>query len=84
MNIKIQFFFPAGLISTKFFIPKLLSAALKEYTVSDSPGGGVGDTFVMTPTVVHVLTYFCLQHSQEVKNNLLAMFHVSEAVLSLS
>ena len=66
------------------FIPKLLSAALKEYTVSDSPGGGVGDTFVMTPTVVHVLTYFCLQHSPEVKNNLLAMFHVSEAVLALS
>ena len=83
MNIQIQFFllqvsFPPG------FIPKLPSAALKEYTVSDSPGGGVGDTFVMTPTVVHVLTYFCLLHSQQVKNNLLAMFHVSEAVLALS
>ncbi|XP_027049522.1 integrator complex subunit 5-like [Pocillopora damicornis] len=61
------------------FIPKLLSAALKEYTASHSPGGGGGDTFVMTPTVVHVLTYLSLQHSQEVKNNLLAMFHESIA-----
>lgn len=66
------------------FIPKLLSAALKEYTASHSPGGGGDDTFVMTPTVVHVLTYLSLQHSQEVKNNLLAMFHVSKAVFILS
>ena len=83
MNIKIHIFCCRSHFH-QVFIPKLLSAALKEYTASHSPGGGGGDTFVMTPTVVHVLTYLSLQHSQEVKNNLLAMFHVSEAVLALS
>ena len=58
------------------FIPKLLSTALKEYTTSQSSGGGGGGGSVMTPTVVHVLAYLSLQHSQEIKSNLLALFHV--------
>ena len=78
MNIKINVFYCRSRFH-QVFIPKLLSTALKEYTASHSPGGGGGDTSVMTPTVVHVLTYLSLQHSQEIKSNLLAMFHVSEA-----
>ena len=61
------------------FIPKLLSTALKEYTASQIPGGGGGDPSVMTPTMVQVLTYLSLQHSQEIKSNLLALFYVGEA-----
>ena len=63
------------------FIPKLLSTALKEYTASHATGGEGGDASVMTPTVVHVLSYLSLQHSQEIKTNLLALFHVSEVKL---
>jgi len=59
------------------FIPKLLSTALKEYTANHTPGGGSGDASVMTPTMVQVLTYLSLQHSQEIKTNLLALFHES-------
>ncbi|XP_020625038.1 integrator complex subunit 5-like isoform X2 [Orbicella faveolata] len=59
------------------FIPKLLSTALKEYTASHCSGGSAGDASVMTPTVVQVLTYLSLQHSQEIKSNLLALFHES-------
>lgn len=61
------------------FIPKLLSTALKEYTASQTPGGGGGDASVVTPTMVQVLTYLSLQHSQEIKSNLLALFHVGES-----
>lgn len=60
------------------FIPKLLSTALKEYTAGQAPGGWSGDSSVMTPTMVQVLTYLSLQHSHEIKSNLLALFHVGE------
>lgn len=60
------------------FIPKLLSTALKEYTASQAPGGWSGDSSVMTPTMVQVLTYLSLQHSHEINSNLLALFHVGE------
>ncbi|XP_068726857.1 integrator complex subunit 5-like isoform X3 [Montipora capricornis] len=59
------------------FIPKLLSTALKEYTASQYPGSVSGDVSVMTPTMVQVLTYLSLQHSQEIRSNLLALFHES-------
>ena len=59
------------------FIPKLLSTALKEYTASQSLGGISGEASVMTPTMVQVLAYLSLQHSQEIKSNLLTLFHVS-------
>ncbi|XP_074639555.1 integrator complex subunit 5-like [Acropora palmata] len=59
------------------FIPKLLSTALKEYTASQSLGGISGEASVMTPTMVQVLAYLSLQHSQEIKSNLLTLFHES-------
>ena len=64
------------------FIPKLLSTALKEYTANHTPGGGGGDASVMTPTMVQVLTYLSLQHSQEIKTNLLALFHVGQFLIN--
>lgn len=66
-----------GSLFHQVFIPKLLSTALKEYTASHCSGGSAGDASVMTPTVVQVLTYLSLQHSQEIKSNLLALFHES-------
>lgn len=65
------------------FIPKLLSTALKEYTSSQCSGGGAEDASVMTSTVVQVLTYLSLQHSQEIKSNLLALFHVGLQLILL-
>lgn len=59
------------------FIPKLLSTALKEYSASQSLGGISGEASVMTPTMVQVLAYLSLQHSQEIKSNLLTLFRVS-------
>lgn len=78
-NIVLEFFFMVCRSHFhEVFIPKLLSTALKEYTASQAPAGWSGDSSVMTPTMVQVLTYLSLQHSHEINSNLLALFHVGE------
>lgn len=52
--------------------------ALKEYTRSSA--ADKSDKSVLISTVVQVLSYLSVQHDQEIKDNLLALFIVSQSV----